>query len=340
MRLVRSVNYRKVCIIFALVLSTAGAFAQDPEFSQFFANPIYTNPAFAGGSTVGRGVLNYRSQWPGISGTFRTYSASFDEHYAIINGGIGFILTNDEAGVGTFKTLAFSGMYSYQIRISKTVTIRAAVQGGYTQKSIDFSKLTFFDQLAAGQGIVRNTAELPPANPIYYWTVAAGGVLYTNHFYGGVAVHNMNEPVVSFYSSKDAVGESLASMHLARRITVHAGGIIPLVKSRDESKSSNLWPNILYMQQGPSTQLNLGVYYNKGPLVLGTYFRQNANINSDAVILLAGFRLPKMRFGFSYDATVSEARYGARQSYEISMAFELRKRAHKKTFRNIRCPEF
>ena len=150
----------------------------------------------------------------------------------------------------------------------------------------------------------------------------------------------LNEPVVSFFSDRSQDHQSAASMHLKKRYTAHAGAVIPLVKSRDENKSSNLWPNILYMQQGPSTQLNLGIYYNKGPLVLGTYFRQNANINSDAVILLAGFRLPKMRFGFSYDATVSEARPGARQSYEISMAFEMRKRAHKKTFRIIRCPEF
>lgn len=318
------------------MLSLTRGYAQDPQFSQFYANPIYTNPAFAGSSTVGRGVINYRSQWPGISGTFRTFSASYDEHYDAINGGIGFIVTGDEAGVGTFRTFSFSGIYSYQINITKKITVRAAVEGGYYQKSVDFSKLIFYDQIAKSQGIVRNTMEQPPANPIYYTNVAAGFVVYTSNFYGGVAMHNMTKPLVTFFPGTP---ES-PIMHLQQRLTVHAGAVIPITRSRDENKSSNLWPNILYMQQGAATQLNLGMYYNQGPWIMGAYFRQNAQYNSDAIIFLAGFRLPKLRFGFSYDATVSDARAGARQSYEISIGFELRKRAHKKTFRNIRCPEF
>lgn len=351
MNLFSSAGCRKVGLIVAWICgSITGVFAQDPQFSQFYANPIYTNPAFAGGSTVGRGVINYRSQWPGISGTFRTFTASYDEHYDVIGGGLGFIVSGDEAGVGTLRTFSFSAIYAYQLIINKYVTIRAAVQGGYFQKSVDFSKLTFYDQIAKGRGIVFQTGELPPANPIYYPTVSTGLVVYTNYFYGGFAVHNMNEPNVSFFPDAPQEGQNPASMNLKVRYTANAGAIIPLVRSRDESKASNLWPNILFMQQGIAgnkpgegviaTQINLGMYYNKGSLVLGSYFRQNAQYNSDAMIFLVGFRLPKLRFGISYDATVSDARPGARQSYEVSLAFELRKRAHKKTFRNIRCPEF
>ncbi len=340
MRLSCSVLYRKVCVTILCMISITEVFAQDPQFSQFYANPIYTNPAFAGSSRVGRGVINYRSQWPGISGTFRTFSVSYDEHYDAINGGLGFSITGDEAGVGTMRTFSGNAMYSYQIIISKKVTIRAALQGGYFQKSVDFNKLSFYDQIVKGQGIVYPTQELPPANPIYYYNVSAGMVVYTNNFYGGFAVHNMNEPIVSFYPNAENKNQSEAIMHLQKRYTGHAGGVIPLTRSRDASKASNLWPNVLYMQQGSATQLNLGMYYNHGALIGGMYFRQNASYNSDAIILLAGFRLEKMRFGFSYDATVSDARPGARQSYEISIAFELGKRTHKKTFRNIRCPEF
>lgn len=347
MKLFCSATCRKVRLIVVVICSSiTEVFAQDPQFSQFYANPIYTNPAFAGGSTVGRGVMNYRSQWPGISGTFRTFTASYDEHYDIINGGIGIIVSGDEAGVGTLRTFSVSAIYSYQLIINKYVTIRAAIEGGYYQKAIDFSKLIFYDQIAKGRGIQASSKELPPANPIYYPVVSTGFVVYTNYFYGGLALHNLNQPNASFFPDAPLdPGSTTASMHLKTRYTAHAGAIIPLIRSRDENKSSNLWPNIMYMQQGiasqtVATQINLGMYYNKGPLVLGTYFRQNAQYNSDAIIFLVGFRLPKLRFGVSYDATVSDARPGARQSYEVSLAFELRKRAHKKTFRNIRCPEF
>ena len=93
------------------------------------------------------------------------------------------------------------------------------------------------------------------------------------------------------------------------------------------------------MQQGAFSELNLGMYYNKGSYILGGYFRQTTS-NSDALIVLLGLRREKLRIGYSYDATVSNARPGARASHEVSLSFELRKRIPKKSIRAIRCPEF
>jgi type IX secretion system PorP/SprF family membrane protein len=305
--------------------------AQDPQFTQFFANPIYTNPAFAGSSTVARGVLNYRSQWPGIAGTFKTYSASYDEHFDAINGGIGVIVTSDEAGVGTLRTTSVSGIYAYQININKYLSVRASVQGGIQQKSIDFSKLQFFDQIVRQQGFVRPTMETPVNTNPTYANFAAGFIAYTERFYGGFAAHNITEPRQGFYASQHD--------QVPIRYTVHTGMIIPVSNQADQNKAVNVWPNVLYMQQSMFNQLNLGIYINRGPLIAGTYFRQNS-VNSDAFIVLIGMRLPKLRIGVSYDATVSDARPGAKQSYEFSLAFELRKRDRKKSVKQIRCPDF
>jgi len=38
--------------------------AQDPTFTQFYANPVYLNPALAGSSGCPRIALNYRNEWP------------------------------------------------------------------------------------------------------------------------------------------------------------------------------------------------------------------------------------------------------------------------------------
>ena len=40
--------------------------AQDPQFSQFYAAPLYLNPAFAGSAQEARVGINYRNQWPQI----------------------------------------------------------------------------------------------------------------------------------------------------------------------------------------------------------------------------------------------------------------------------------
>ena len=53
--------------------------AQDPEFTQFYSNPIYLNPAFAGSRICPRFVMNYRNEWPNISGNFVTTAASYDQ---------------------------------------------------------------------------------------------------------------------------------------------------------------------------------------------------------------------------------------------------------------------
>jgi type IX secretion system PorP/SprF family membrane protein len=318
--------------IWILLLSVSKAWAQDPHFSQYYANPIYTNPAFAGGSHVGRLSLNYRSQWPSITGTYRTTSVAYDEHFDAINGGIGFMVTNDEAGVGTLRSLSANFIYAYQIVLTKSLTIRAGLQGGFTQKSIDFSKLTFLDQIKAQQGVVSPvTAEAPTEGPIYYPNFAAGIVIYSTRFYGGLALHNLNQPKQGFYKTTDS--------KIAIRTTVHGGLVIPVRKSRDPKKTSNLYPNVLYMQQAFSSQLNLGVYYNVSSVVFGTYFRQTRE-NPDAFIFLLGLRTQKIKIGFSYDHVLSHVRPGAAQSYEVSLGIELRKKVPRKSVRAIRCPEF
>ena len=313
-----------------LLLMSAVSYSQDPQFSQFFANPMYTNPAFAGTSTVARGVLNYRSQWPGISGTFRTFSASYDEHFDALNGGIGIMVMGDEAGVGTLRTTSVTGVYSYQIVINKKFTIRPALQIGIQQRTIDFGKLQFYDQIVTQQGFVLPTSETPINDNPSDIFVGAGLLAYNNNFYGGFAVHNINEPNQGFYKSSQVI--------VPMRYTVHAGMMIPLTRQRD-NKGANLWPNILYMQQANFTQINAGMYMNKDKYLGGIYLRQTGN-NADAIIILLGLRFPKYRFGFSYDATLSDARPGARQSYEVSIGIELKKRVKKTKLRPVICPEF
>ena len=54
-------------LLFVLILLMGNSLqvkGQDPEFSQFYANPIYLNPAFTGTSALPRVVVNYRNQWP------------------------------------------------------------------------------------------------------------------------------------------------------------------------------------------------------------------------------------------------------------------------------------
>ena len=91
----------KLILLFAICIFTSiDLKAQDPAFSQFYANPLYLNPAFAGAAPKGapRTNLNYRDQWPGIGRTFITTSVSYDKHVDKVGGGLGVFLKEGFTG--------------------------------------------------------------------------------------------------------------------------------------------------------------------------------------------------------------------------------------------------
>lgn len=314
-----------------MLLLGAESWAQDPQFSQFYANPIYTNPAFAGSVNHGRIVMDFRNQWPGVSGAFRTGSFSYDEHFDKINGAFGVMASYDEQGVGTLKTTGINAIYAYQIPVNRKFTIQAAVQVSIMQKTIDFSKLLWFDQIVKTQGFINPTNEPSGDNSIIIPNFGAGVIGFSKSFYGGFSAHNLFEPAQAFY-----VG---SSNPIPRRYTAHAGLVIPIVRDRNERNQVNLYPNVIFKTQRQFNQVNLGMYMSKGSYVGGVYYRQNS-VNSDAVIILVGIKAPKIKIGYSYDATVSKAKTGATNSHEVSVAFELKKRVPKSKPRKVTCPDF
>jgi len=325
-------KFSPLIFIFLALIQGKQAMAQDPEFTQFFAAPIYTNPAFAGAAINGRINLNYRMQWPSLPGTFRTFSGSYDEHFSSIGGGVGIIALQDVAGQGMLTTTTLAAIYSYNIEINRYFNIKAGIEAQYFQRSIDFNKLRFPDQIEARRGFVRPTSEPQPNTTIGVPNFAAGFVGYTNKFYFGAAVHNLTEPNQSFYKTPGAAS------NLPRRYTVHAGLVIPLTRSKYNESSFS--PNILFMRQREFTQVNLGFYVNKGPLVTGLWFRQTAP-NTDAMMVLIGFRNKKnFKFGYSYDLTISEGRSALTGSHELSCSIEWNKRSKRTRGRVLVCPKF
>jgi len=321
------------------VLFTEKAVAQDPEFTQFYANPLYLNPAFAGTARCPRLVMNYRNQWPALSGSFVTTSASYDQHIPTISGGLGFIATRDQAGQGTLTTTTISGIYSYQQAISRTFSLKAGFQATYMQKAVDWNKLTFGDMIDPRKGFIFETRDVRRGNltadgrgTVSNVDFSAGLLGFSEKFYFGVAAHHLTEPNESL-----VVGTS----RLPMKWTGHVGAVIPIDRKSRYSES-NISPNILYRRQGEAEQLNMGLYVNKGPLVGGIWYRGFlfGKEYSDAFIVTLGIQTDVIRFGYSYDVTVSELTPATGGSHEVSMAIQFDCRKAKTKFRTISCPSF
>ena len=79
-------------------------------------------------------------------------------------------------------------------------------------------------------------------------------------------------------------------------------------------------PNVLFRKQGEFTQLNVGLYVNKGPLVAGVWHRGYFSEDTrDALIVLLGVQTETMRFGYSYDITISQLTPATGGTHEITL---------------------
>jgi len=327
-------------VIFSfLMLITGVSKAQDPSFSQFYANPLFLNPALAGFTECGRLNLNYRNQWPALANAYITYSASYDQNIEGINSGIGVLAMSDRQGDGALVRSNISAYYSYHLQVSEPIIISFGVQGTYYIESLDWNKLVFADQIDPTTGnISGSSSETPPSsNNVSVVDFSAGAVLaYYDQWFAGVAVHHLNQPNISFYDNSDS--------KLPMKFTIHGGVNVNLSQGGLGNNRPDDWvlePQLLYMQQGGFRQMNVGLYVSRNPLVLGVWYRYDFT-NPDAVVALVGVNFSNIRVGYSYDFTVSNLGGSSGGAHEITFAWDfcIYKQASRRKIRAIKSPSF
>lgn len=333
-------KYFRLILVSGIMLgSIVTSFAQDPQFSQFYANPLYLNPAMAGAIECGRLNLNYRNQWPGMSNAYATYDISYDQNLPGINSGYGVLIMRDQQGDGALSSTSASVFYAYKLKVSNPITINFGVKGSYYQEHLDWDKLVFADMINSATGeITGATSETPPSNlNISVVDFSAGALMsYYDMFIVGVAVDHLTQPNLSFYGDPNSKMQMKITGHASFNINISRGTLGGYYEN-----DIMLQPSILYMQQGKFHQLNVGLYVNKYPMVVGAYYRHNFQ-NPDAVIVLVGVNLSNFRVGYSYDFTVSNVGGKAGGAHEVSLAWDfcIYKEQKRRLIHAIKSPSF
>ena len=189
-----------ISILLILIIGMDKAHAQDPHFSQFYANPLYMSPSLAGSTDGARLIANYRNQWPGINKAFETYAVSFDNFFQSLNSGIGFMLYQDKAGSAGLTSTQFGFQYSYNLIINDEWQIIPGIQFTYGNKFIDFNKLLFVDEM---QGLGGSGAELRLNNSrANYMDFAASAFLYSHKYWFGITLDHLAQPNYSFLNEE------------------------------------------------------------------------------------------------------------------------------------------
>ena len=320
-----------------LLLSISKVSAQDPHFAQFYSNPIYLNPAFAGSNICPRVTLNFRDQWPSIQNTFMTYSASYDQHFDKIAGGIGVLVFGDRQGSGMINTYSAHFMYSFRAKISRKFQMRFALQAGYQQKGLNWDKLTFNDMIDPRFGFVYQTNEVrPDKTTTHIFDMAAGFIGYTDYLYFGMAAHHFTMPYEGFVTDKT---------QLPIRWTGHIGAYFDIKRKSKKERSFgdiSISPNIIYQHQSTFHYLNTGTYLNFYPFTIGLWLR-NSFVEEgpiDALVFLVGVQYDMFKIGYSYDISLGKKSDLTGGAHEVSVQFLLNCPEKVKKIKDLNCPSF
>lgn len=327
---------RLFCVLLttALLLTTSMVNAQDAHFSQFYANPLYLNPAMAGTNVCPRIATSFRDQWPSMPSEFVTYSVSYDQHFDKINGGIGILLYGDREGTGTFNTYSANFMYSFKLKVTRKFNMRFALSAGYYQRTLDWSKLTFGDMIDPKYGFVYQTAEVPPGDLVKaQLDISAGMLGYFKNFYFGFAAHHLVPMYVGFISE---------TYRHPIKYTAHFGGYFDIFrKSKKELTFGDvsISPNFIYQQQMTYHYFNEGFYLNFYPFTVGLWYRHSLQ-GSDALIFTSGLQHEQFRIGYSYDITVNELSGSSGGAHEVTFQLLLPCPEKVKHIKDLECPHY
>ncbi len=321
-----------------LIVAAAALHAQDKHFTQFYAAPLYLNPALTG-AIEGQyrvGAL-YRDQWrKTLDEPIQTYNVSADLRFRARKKtvyqdavGIGLQFTHDKVSVVDFNTtqIAMSGAYHKSLGTSNRHFLSLGLQAGLTQRNVNYAPLNFHDEFDGVAGYNLPTGEdLPPNN--FSFLDLNTGLNYTARFgrygafFGGLGVHHSTQPVVSFYETT-AEGD-----RLYRKYSAQFSATLPM--SRDNRVS--LLPRLLWASQGPHMEVNAGTNirfamgeFGGSALHLGSWVRtvrNDTNTGLDAVVALAGIEINGVLIGLSYDINTTALSQGQQQNaFEISVTY-------------------
>ncbi len=310
--------FKSINIIFAKVFSIIIAsccignycIAQDLHFSQFFNNPLLTNPANTGfiPDADYRLGASYRNQYSNIMAVpYKTISIYGDAQVfrdRIETGwlGLGGVILRDVAGTGSLTSTKAYASIAYHQMLGLSSLLSAGFNVGWANKRIDQSKLTFPDQFDGKffDG-AQPTSVMLVNNSVSYFDIQVGmnyAYFPTQDIYinAGYSIHHVNHPKESFFEEDNTNDNKLAMRQIA-----FLNGIY---KVNDDVIIN---PNIYYTTQASASELVFGLNgaYNLSgdgskQLIGGLYYRFK-----DAIVPMIGLEINNIRFTFSYDVTTS-----------------------------------
>ncbi|MBU2650048.1 MAG: PorP/SprF family type IX secretion system membrane protein [Bacteroidetes bacterium] len=331
---------KKLLIIGFLIAMLIPAAAQDPQYSQWTANPTYYNPGYVGISQGMRTRFAYRQQWVKLPEDFRNFNFNMDLAARNIpgSGGLGLMFDSDNEGEGYIKRTMIGATVAVRIPIHHNMITQFGILASFVQKRIDWNRLVFTDQLDERYGNIYETSFKHPSDDrVTYPDFGVGGVFRfvqptwkATEVIGsiGIAVHHLFRPNETFLQQ---------SSPLPRKLVVTGDFIVQDEINRGRKKSFNISeggfkfnPGVIYMYQGGMQSYSAGINVYRDPVYVGIWYRNDEFefLNNDALVLTAGLsifinEISRIKMFYSYDCMLTDITKATGGSHEVTIVIEL-----------------
>lgn len=317
-------------IVAILLFSSTESFAQqETQFSQYYHNPYFFNPAAGGTSQTIQFNAGFRKQWVGIEGSPQTFYASghseikinnksedvigeFNTRYENIfespetNVGRskqvvgGRVLTDN---IGPFQKNSVLGSYAYHIPFNREHMISLGLSAGWTNFGINSSKVNLLDQDDAQYDnfFARNVNQ-------NIFDINAGIAYYSTNFHFGVASAQLLNNDVK-------IDQIMTENNFGRHLYVY--GMYRIATSDEMEIEPHF---MLQTIKGAPLSFNLGarIHINK------KYWANVAYRFGDAINLGFGLNIARnFTFGYSYDFGAGAVQKISNSVHELHLGYIL-----------------
>lgn len=348
----KTLSIGPIYVSLCLFLAGNSLFGQDPQFSQFFNNTMYYNPAVTGIDKDLRVSTAYRDLWKNIPGDLATYFISVDYQLTKKPIGLGLLMFNDQEGLHNLRTQRFETFFSYRF---------SCMKGNQTQLGISIISLNirdisddgfvFVDQLNPVHGVVQESSYISSfEDPKVYADWNFGFVTRQNftrnrQFFMtptiGFSVSHLTRPNISLLEQ---------DVRLPFKVVAHANVLTRVMINREKPwkrKMGLLNPGFIWERQGEFQTTTVGSGFDVYPVRLGAWFRNTdyssaQSVRYNAIVLLAGVIVPlanhhNLIIDYTYDTTISHLEFASGGAHEIMVIYNL-SLPEKKT--DLDCPVF
>ncbi len=310
--------------------------AQDPIFSQYYNTRVFLNPAYTGlehGLTFSAAA---RNQYGNLNSQFYTTFVAAELQEPSLRSGFGISASRQAIGEGAFSTQNLNLSYAYILPLSGAAqqnvhNISLGLRAGLLQRSLDWSKLRFLDQLDATQGVISGTSAVPIQQNTLSFDAQAGILWRSELQIAGKKTLNCLGLTISHLTGKET-GFTGFIADSPLRLTIHGATAIPIHAWSYGKHSIAFAPALRAELQSNLSLLSYSLYFLYDDMHVGASFQSQSigalPSNANSWILMAAIKIPmssdtdhSLFLGYSFENRLSNFSSLFGNAHEITLRY-------------------